>query len=327
MTSALGRLGTSAALALLLAAPSAGGQELRGRVQRNGDGAPGVGVTLHRVTAAGSGPIARGRTDADGRFRFTVPPADTAGFTVFFATADYLGVRYFGPPLHPGDPREAYTITARDTASYRRETLPLRIARRDVVLLPDAQGGWEVNEAIRLRNPTEQTLVPRDGVTWTGRLPATATTFEMGDGEIRPDRVRRLGSQLLLTAPLQPGDHEIFFRYRVPAAAAEIPLAAGERTDELNLLVREPAPPLRVRGLTPAEPVVSEGERFLRFTGRDLPAGTSVVVAPERPLAPPVNPSLAAGGVAAAVLAVGGWFALRGRAPRAAPLGGSAGQA
>jgi hypothetical protein len=77
---------------------------LQGRVVRAGAGVPNAAVELHRVGSDTSGMLAAGTAGADGRFAFAVPAADSAAFTVYFATATVDGVRYFGPALHPGDP-------------------------------------------------------------------------------------------------------------------------------------------------------------------------------------------------------------------------------
>jgi hypothetical protein len=99
---------------------------------------PGIPVTLHRVTPSQSGPLDQQVSGADGSFRFALPPADTAEFEVFFATAEYATVRYFGEPIHRGAAVVDYAVEVFDTAS----ALPgaVRVARRDLVLLRRPRG-------------------------------------------------------------------------------------------------------------------------------------------------------------------------------------------
>ena len=81
------------------AAPALAQGTLQGRVE-TGAGVADVAVTpLHRVTRDSAGAVSASRLGLRRLFPSTLPPADTAGFTVFFATAEYQGVRYFGPPL------------------------------------------------------------------------------------------------------------------------------------------------------------------------------------------------------------------------------------
>lgn len=296
----------------LLPAVGASAQQLRGTVQVGQMPIAGAPVILHRVTQESSGAVTQGRTDARGRFAFALPPVDTAGFTVFFVTSDYLGVRYFGPPLHPTDPRTGYVVAARDTMSVAPNSSPVQLARRDVVLLPDPQGGWEVNEILRIRNPAEKTLVARSGLgPWEMRLPDGVAAFEVGDGEIRADQVAQVGSRVFLLAPLVPGVHELFLRYRVPELPQGLRLRSGYPTDELNVLVRQPSPPLEVEGLAPGSPVRNGSETFLRYTARDLPADARVGLRARGTVAPPVSPPVAAAVAAALVLAAAAWVAVR----------------
>src|SRR5690606_26586369 len=140
-------------------------------------------VTLHRVRSSDSGPVGSSVTAPDGSFSFSLPPADTSGFEVFFVTAEHLAVRYFGPPIHGASAPATYQVAVFDTAS----AIPgaIRVVRRDIVLIPETQGGWEANEIIRLNNSADRTLVSPDGMpVWETRLPAGVTDFEAGEGDL-----------------------------------------------------------------------------------------------------------------------------------------------
>lgn len=289
---------------------------LSGRVLREGEPVAGVPVTLHRVTAGASGEAGTAVTDASGRFRFRLPPPDSAGFTVLFTTAEYASVRHFGPPLHPDEPAVEYTVAVYDTAT----SLPgaIRVARRDLVLLPGADGGWEVNEILRVRNDARRTLVGRDGMpVWSVALPGGATDFEVGEGDLAADQVRQMEDRALLMAPLTPGERDLFFRYRIPAASGRAALELDSPADSVNVYVQQPAPHVDLEGLTPAEVLTVEGQRFLRFAGADLAEGQRIEVRWDSGQGP-VSPVLAAVGVTALVLGVGGAAALRNRGSRAA---------
>lgn len=312
------------ALALLLGlvaassparAQSPGSDRLVGRVERQGEPVSGVDVSLHRVTPDSSGVIAATVSGPDGRFDFGLPPADTGDFTVFFATAEYATVRHFGAPIHPDDPREGYAIEVFDTTSTPAGAV--RIVRRDLVLLPHADGGWEINEIVRLRNTGTRTLVPPSGSPeWGIPLPEGATDFEAGGAEMPRRDLERVGDRVYLAGALIPGPHDLFLRYRLPGAASPARLAVDVPMDSVNVFVRQPGPHLTVQGLEPQEIVEVQGERFLQLSATGLAPGAVLPIDWESDR-PPVPPVAAGVGAAVLVLLVGAGAALRGGARRA----------
>jgi hypothetical protein len=311
----------------MLFAPPAGAQAtVTGRVVRAGAGVPNAAVELHRVSSDTSGMLATGTAGPDGRFTFTLPPADTAGFTVFFATAMVDGVRYFGPALHPGQAGTSYEVAVYDTTSAKPALDALRVGRRDVIVVAGQRGGWEVAEVVRVENPTGRTVVGPGGAPVFGlAMPEGATDFQTEQpgvsesaGAEKPRDLVLMGGRVLATVPLTPGGRDFFFRYRLPARTGTLALPLSQRTDTLAVYIRQPAPGVRVDGLPAGEPFEAEGEQFLRYTGTALAPGRTVSVRSPRHGGAPVDPRLAAGIVTALVLAAGAWFALR-RRPPAAP--------
>jgi hypothetical protein len=317
------RRAVSAALAFLAlyCAPYAtSAQELTGRVLLGAEPVAGVDVELHRVTRDTAGVVGRTVTDPQGEFSFRLPAIDTADFHVFFATAGYLGVRYFGAPLHPGDSGADYSVTVYDTVSAGTPGIPLRVSRRDVVLLPQQDGGWEVNEIVRLENYGFKTLVSADGrPTWEFRIPPRATGFEVGEGELAASDLVRMDDRVLLLVPIVPGVRDVFVRYRVPGGEAQFPLPVDAPTALLNLYVQQPAPAVRVDGLSAESPIQAEGVEFARYTAAELPAAAPVVIS-WRSTSPPLNPAHAA-------LAVIGVFLLLGAIAAVTRRGGAGGDA
>jgi hypothetical protein len=310
---------------LALSAPAAAQSTLDGRVVRAGAGVPNVPVELHRVATDTSGMIATGRADAAGNFRFTVPPADSSGFTVFFATAMVDGVRYFGPALHPGERGATYQVVVYDTTSAKPALDALRVSRRDVIVIAGQRGGWEVAEVVRVENPTGRTVVGPEGRPAFGMaVPRGAIDFqteepgvsEAADRE-KPQDLVLMGDEVRATVPLTPGGRDFFFRYRLPARTGKLQLPLSRATDTLSVYVRQPAPGVEVEGLA-GVPFEAEGEQFLRYTATALAPGRTVSVrAPRSPGGSPVDPRLAGGVAAGLVLAAGVWFALRRRPPTA----------
>jgi hypothetical protein len=306
-----------AGLFLLLINPAAAQdtppEELRGQIVLAGAGVGGVEVELHRVTTATSGVVGRTTSDESGRFNFRLPPVEAGTFSVVFATAEFKTVRYFGRTLHPNDEQGEYRIEVYDTTSSPAS--PVRIARRDMVLLPQQDGSWEVNEIVRLFNPGRQTVVSGSGLpTVQVDIPERAAAFEAGDGDTPADQVQRMGDRVLLLIPLLPGEREIFFRYRLPTRPASMTLALRTLPDTMNLFVRQPSPRLTVEGLLPSELLQVEGERFLQYTTREGPPRSEIALRWHGSTGPPVNPVTAAVALTIVVLIGGGVAAYRNRA-------------
>ncbi|HEX8673593.1 MAG TPA: hypothetical protein VF710_16985, partial [Longimicrobium sp.] len=103
-------------LALFACALPADAQVIAGRVTRAGTPEPGLVVELHRVTRNTRGPVGKVTSGPGGAFTIPLPPVqDSAGFTVFFATAIANGVRYFGPVVHGGAGDRNYESQVYDT--------------------------------------------------------------------------------------------------------------------------------------------------------------------------------------------------------------------
>lgn len=318
------RWGARLAAVFALAAASRGAaQTLNGQVVRGDAGVAGATLEVHRVTQADRGLLRALRADDAGRFTVVLPaPADT-GFTVFFVTALANGVRYFGPVLHGGDIPESYRIQVYDTTSAAGAVDSVRVLRRDVILSGSGDGGWEVAELVRVRNPTERTLVPAQEKPVVGfPLPEGSTAFEAGEdqrqgagGAATADLIR-IGDRAWVNAPLVPGERDLVFRYRLPASPHRVRIPLAHATDSLTVYLRQPAPDTEVSGLPETEPFAAEGERFRRFMGASLRPGAEIALDWRGPAASPVDPRWVALGVAGLILAVGAWLALR--RPRAA---------
>ena len=307
----------------VLAAPAAA-QTLAGRVTRAGAPAAGLTVELHRVTRNTRGPVARATTSPAGTFSIPLPPVqDTAGFTVFFATATSDGVRYFGPVVHGGAGDTNYKLEVFDTTASRAVVDSVRVTRRDVVMIPGSEGGWEVAELVRVDNRARRTLVPDATRPLFGiAIPKGSTAFEAGDGGSdqgapqegaaqSPGDIVRVGDRVWVSAPLVPGERDFIFRYRLPASPRQASLPVEHATDSVNVYVKQPAPEIEVAGLASPKPFAAEGENFLLFSGAGVRAGSAVGLDWRGPAPAPVDPRWAALAITSVVLAAGVWLALR----------------
>ncbi len=299
------------------AAQNAGGEpvpELRGRVVHDGVGVPSAPVALHRITSIESGEIAGTVTDSAGGFHFPLEPVTGAAFTVYFVTADFASVRFFGEPLHPDSAAaREYVLAVHDTASVLPE--PIRFASRDIFMVGDLLGGWEVLEILRIFNPTDLAFVGSEGIgPWEFRIPDAATDFQVGEADVMPHELSWVDDRVLHLTPVTPGTREAFISYRLPRGPASTALQIGEPTDTLNVFVREPSHLTSISGLQTTSRLAVEGENFIRYSGVNLQPGAVVEITWRRAEGPPVDPRLAAVVVTVALLALGIFAAIRNRA-------------
>jgi hypothetical protein len=290
--------------------------ELRGRVLLADGALPGAQVVLHRVSDDSAGEVDSVLAAADGTFRFDLPalPDPGAGGVIYFASVRHDGILYFGPALsRPIQLDSLYTVTTYDTVSAPAQGAPLPVGVRYLILEPEDAGRWRVTDLFEIEVQAGGTLVAREGgVTWSHPLPRGAEGVELGED---PSGPRVVEGRLTTTAPLQPGMRQLVVRYVVDGLdGLRIPFAAA--TEEIELLVREPVPPLEVAGLVAIESVeMEEGIVYRRYSGT-LPADTAVVLrAGAGPRRLPLEWLVV---IVALVLAGAGLFAVRRPRPDAA---------
>lgn len=264
-------------VALALPAAAAPGQDLRvaGRVAVGGDGpAPlplaGAWVLLHEVGMAAGQPVDSARSDADGRYRLRARRADTAA--LYLVSAEYRGITYFSQAILPREWRDTVpTLLVYDTSSIAPV---LRVGQRHVVVRRGGDGGRGVLELVSLVNRGTRTRVSPDSVTpvWRGRLPAGSTGFQVGESDVSAQAVERRGDEVVVTAPIPPGQKQIVFTYALPAGAGELALPADQPIERMLVLLEDTAATLVEGPLTRRGVEVFDDAHFALFDGA-LPAG------------------------------------------------------
>jgi 5-hydroxyisourate hydrolase-like protein (transthyretin family) len=286
---------------------------LIGRVVRAGQPVPGAPVALHRVTQLEAGEVATSVTGEDGRFTLPLDPQVDSEFNIFFVTAEYLSARYFGDPIHPEDPSADYTIEVFDTTSAPAE--PARIVSRDIVLLPEEQGSWEVNEIVSISNPGQQAIVAPEGMpTWQLSIPEQAAQFQVGEGDILPHEVTLMENRVLLLTPVVPGQRDLWIRYRLPVSPSRTAFNIDQPTEAFNLFVEQPSHLTSVEGLASTRMVEADGEQYLQYAGASFQPGAQILLEWSNEGASPIDPVVAAVVVTVLLLVFGAWGASRSRA-------------
>jgi hypothetical protein len=287
---------------------------IHGEVREGDDPLPGVMVVLHQVSSEISGEIDSIQAGADGTFRLRLPRVPDHGVSseVYFASVRYRGLLYLGPAItSPAQLDSLYLIQAYDTLSVPPggATLPLSVRS---LFLNKLEEGWEATDFFQLRQEGSRTLYsPEEGPVWRYPLPPSARDFEVGQGDLAPDAIRFQAGDLVLYAPVPPGDRYFLVRYRIPGDEFIIPMPG--RTEEMEVLVRSPGPDAEFPPLVPTTPLELEpGNVFRRYAAADL-FDTEVR---GRVLSPPFRFRAEwLGLILAAVLGGAGVYAYRSRRP------------
>ncbi len=231
-------------------------------------------VVLHRVTPEEAGAIDSVRVGSDGAFELVLPHTPVRGSgEVFFASHRYEGILYFGSPLAMAEQLDSlYTVQAYETRPAPSGGLPLPVRVRNL-FVEEGPMGWRVTDLVEIRNDSALTWVPDPGedgaVVWRYPLPSEASSFRLGEGDLAPGAVTWEEGEVRVRAPVLPGERLLVFHYEIPSLETRFPLPG--HTGILELLVRQPAPPLRVENLQAAGPMeIERGVTYFRWWGEGL---------------------------------------------------------
>jgi len=245
---------------------------IQGEVRAGDEALGGAMVVLHQVSSDLSGEIDSIQAGPDGTFRLRLPrvPAHGANSEVFFASVRYQGLLYFGRAItDPIQLDSLYLIQAFDTLSVPQGGAALPLSARNL-FLDKVQDGWQATDFFQLRNASDRTLFsPDEGVTWQYPLPPSAQDLEMGQADMAADALRFEGGSLVVYGPIPPGERAFLVRYRILEEDFSIPMPG--KTEQMEVLVRQPGPQVEFQGLVRAAPVELEaGNTFSRFEGADM---------------------------------------------------------
>jgi len=237
-------------------------------------------VVLHRVrsNASGlepgprSGEVGSATVGPGGEFRFllpSVPDADIQG-DIYFASVEYEGVLYFGPGITALEQLDSlYVVRVFKSEEVPLEGVPLLVEQR-AVFIEFSGEEWFATDLFVINNQGTRTLVAQEsGIVWSYPLPPGAAEPVLGDGgDLPPDAVTFEGGRVRVSAPLPPGGSGFMIRYRLEKLGSTIP--APGRTALFEVMIKEPAPPLRVEGLEALDVVALSGSTFRRYGGSEL---------------------------------------------------------
>jgi hypothetical protein len=231
-------------------------------------------VILHRVTPEDAGPVDSVRVQPDGSFSFLLPELPGASGAMYFATHRHEGVVYFAPPVTtPERLLELYELRAWVTRPLTPDDqATFRVAFRNI-FIEEGPDGWRVTDvfevghedAVTWRSPGPEGEVP----VWRHPLPEGARNLQAAETEVDPGSLRLDRGALEVMAPFPPGDRLFVVRYDLPSLEAVFPMPGV--TLAVELLVREPAPAMRVEGLRADAPVeIERGSVYRRWWAEEV---------------------------------------------------------
>lgn len=265
-------------------------------------------VVLHRVTPEEASAVDSVEVTGGG-FQLRLPHLPVPGSgEVFFASHRYQGILYFGPALAMAEQVDSvYTIRAYSTRAAPPQGLALPVAVRNL-FVEEGPMGWRVTDLVEIRNDSSVTWIPdpesTGAVVWSYPLAPDASSFRLGDGDLAPGSVTWEDGMVRVRAPILPGERLLVFHYEIPSLETEFPLPGV--TEILELLVRQPAPPLRVDALQAAGPMeIERGVNYFRWWGQGL-QDQVVQLRPGEDRGIPM--AWVAVGIAFVLTLVGGWL-------------------
>lgn len=246
---------------------------------RGADSIPvrGAYVVAHAISTRNQGPVDSVRSDAAGRFRLTVRRPDSA--TVYVVSALHHGIGYFSEPFGAAARAGAgnVTLVVYDTASAGP---PLSVGSRHVVVTgADQTGARRVLDVVEIRNAGSTTRVGADSLaaTWRMRLPDGVTDYDVGESEIAASAIRFSGREVVVAAPIAPGERQIAITYLLPANAARLDVPVDQPTADFEVLA-EDSMTSAAAVVQRADPLVLEGRIFQRFVAANVRPGSVAAV-------------------------------------------------
>ena len=284
---------------------------------------PNQWVVAHRIGQAVQGPVDSMRSDAAGRFRFTLPPPDTSD--VIVVSTRHHGIGYFSEPVQStqGVP-PMLELAVYDTST---SGAPLVVGMRHVVLTREQNGTRRVLDIFQIANNDGATRVGRDSLAavWSTRLPAGVLRPQPGEGDLPPSAVRFADDRVLVSAAFPPGLKQVVVTYDLPNDARRFAVPIDQPTERLELFVEDSTSVPESDALYPDEPVNIEGRTFRRYAADSLASGDAPAISLAAAAAPRRDTTWIVVVLAALVLAGTAAYALKRRA-RIVPAGAPAGR-
>lgn len=232
-------------------------------------------VVAHRVSDRGQGPIDSMRTDAAGRFRFTIVRPESGA--VYVVSSRWQGIGYFSDPVAASAAANGPLVLAVFDTSVAGP--PLALGIRHVVVTRAAGTGRRVLDIFQVTNSGGSTRVGRDSLAtvWSVRLPPGVSSPQAGESDIPASAIHFAPDRVDVAAPFPPGARQVVVTYDLATDAKRLTIPVEQATERFEVLVEDSlataSEPLR-----PDDPITIEGRTFRRYTADNVAAGVTLTV-------------------------------------------------
>jgi hypothetical protein len=208
---------------------------------------------------------------------------------IYFVSASHDGIAYFTPPLAEGKVSgDDGEITVFDTTSSVRVPVTLR-GHHVVVSAAETNARRLIVEVYDLSNDSSVTRVAVGdspaAATWQTHIPAKASDFKVGQGDVSAAAVSYANGVVSVFAPIAPGIKQLSFSYSLPAKSFPLKLPLEKQTGIFEILIEDKAGSVTGPHMKEVDPVTVDERNFRRFLGSDMPVNSLAVIDLPEPLA------------------------------------------
>ena len=260
---------------------SPAGGTIAGQVVDGVDGAekPGVDVTITPFMGDSAGTPQTVTSDAEGVFSFNELPWDRS----YAISINYKGAEYSTDKMvfNPGEDKKTLNLPV-----YEPSVSDENIRIEEAHLIVQVLNGNVTVADLTVLNNTGETIYIGGKELSDGRK--ESLRYSLPEGAFDINFIHGLDTESVVmveggfsdTTSMLPGPRRVVFSYNVPLKSGKTVLKKTLPYPALSflLLILETEDEFKVRGLTEQEPVVINNEKFLKWTGSDLPAGSEVVL-------------------------------------------------
>jgi hypothetical protein len=235
-------------------------------------------VVLHEVGLRGGRPVDSVLTDRNGVYRLASPTHDTtAGYLV---SVEHHGVDYFSEPFVASDQVSvtASMVVVYDT-SYTRPDIAV-LERHVIIRSPAEDGTRRVLELIGLLNGGFLTRITDDSTrpVWQSAIPSEALQFEVGQSDVSPHTIFRMGDSVAVVAPLSPGSKQILITYLLPKSLDALTIPVDQPVRDMNIMLEDASATIgeglfKLTGVEELERV-----SLFRYNAVEVEPGTQITV-------------------------------------------------
>jgi len=260
---------------------SQSGGTITGKVINGGDGEvmPGVAITITPFMGDIAGTPQTITSGAEGAFSFTELPWDRS----HAISINYKGAEYSTDKIvfNPGEDNKALNLPV-----YEPSLSDENISIEESHLIVQVLDGNITVADLNVFNNAGDTIYIGGKELSDGRK--ESVKYSLPEGAFNIGFIHGLDTESVVTTDIGfsdttsilPGPRRAVFSYNVPlkSGSTVIDKSILYPTSTFLLLILETENDFTVKGLTEEEPVVINNEKFLKWTGSDLSAGSEVVI-------------------------------------------------